>query len=342
MAHAMIRHLFPGSNTCAGFHGFYENLRSQAERCVILKGGPGVGKSTLMKDVGKHFEKLGEPVTYYHCSGDPGSLDGVMAHDSKFLIVDGTAPHVVDPTLPGAADGILNLGVCLDEKGLSAHREALEQVQTDISGCFSRAYRYLKAAETMRQDAAAVYEAAFSDQGRRSLENELVSLLPERPEGPVRHAFAQAITCQGVLQQMDSILTDGVYCLDVPWGFPVHSLLSPLFQAARNARLSADCYHDPLDGNKLSHLRVGEVVWITAVTGDHPIFAPELRQDVLRRETARLAFDRAVYDLALNQAVEALADAKSKHDQLERYYIDAMDYGRLSAIRQELMESLPR
>ena len=103
-----------------------------------------------------------------------------------------------------------------------------------------------------------------------------------------------------------------------------------------------DCYHDPLDGGRLLHLAVGSSLFTTAVVPDQPRFAPELDQAVLRREAARLAFDRAVYDLALNQGVEALAQAKEKHDQLERYYMDAMDYGRLSAIRQELMEALPR
>ena len=50
-------HLFPGGNTAAGFVGFFEDLRRQAQRTVILKGGPGVGKSTLMGKAGKQYEK---------------------------------------------------------------------------------------------------------------------------------------------------------------------------------------------------------------------------------------------------------------------------------------------
>ena len=57
-----VRHFFPGSNTGAGFVGFFENLRSQAGRTVILKGGPGVGKSSLMKAVGQHYEEKKTPV----------------------------------------------------------------------------------------------------------------------------------------------------------------------------------------------------------------------------------------------------------------------------------------
>lgn len=342
MANAKIRHLFPGSNTCAGFMGFFEDLRGRAQRAVILKGGPGVGKSTLMKEAGKHFENLDQPVTYYHCSGDPDSLDAVFAPAAGFLLLDGTAPHIVDPRLPGAADGILNLGVCLNERQLAAQREALGTLLGEISAAFARAYRYLSAARSLRADAAAVYDAALSPKARRALENELLALVPAGPEGGISHAFAQAITCQGVLQQVDSILTDTVYCLDTPWGFDAHALLSPLLSAAGRSRLETAAYHDPLDAGCLSHLALGSAVFTTAVMMDAPTFAPEMDAALLRREGPRLAFDRAVYDLTLNQAVESLAEAKARHDVLERYYVDAMDYGHLTAIKQEFLESLPR
>ena len=41
--------LFVGGNTAAGFVGYYPELMRHARRAVILKGGPGVGKSTLMR-----------------------------------------------------------------------------------------------------------------------------------------------------------------------------------------------------------------------------------------------------------------------------------------------------
>ena len=62
---------------------------------------------------------------------------------------------------------------------------------------------------------------------------------------------------------------------------------------------------------------------------------------VLRREASRLKFDRAVFDLCLNQAVDCLTDAKQTHDALERYYIDAMDYARLDEIKAAFLASLP-
>ena len=342
MVNEKIRHLFSGSNTCAGFMGFFEELRFRARRTVILKGGPGVGKSTLMKEAGKHFEQMDQPVIYYHCSGDPDSLDAMLAPESGFLMLDGTAPHIIDPRLPGARDCILNLGVCLNEKQLENQQIPLEKLFADISAAYSRAYRYLAAAKSLRNDAAAVYDAAFSKQSRRKLENELSSLAPATPAGNTLHAFAQAITCQGVVQQIDSILTDSVYCLDIPWAFDAHALLLPLLNDAQKEGLASSVYHDPLDAGCLSHLALGPVLFTTAIVPGAPVLSPDLDESLLRREAPRLAFDRAVYDLTLNQAIDALADAKALHDTLERYYIDAMDFARLSAIKQELMETLPR
>ena len=334
-------HLFPGGNTAAGFVGFFEDLRRQAARTVILKGGPGVGKSTLMGKVGKHYEKRGMAVGYYHCSGDPDSLDAVLVPQAGFLILDGTAPHIVDPVAPGAKDGILNLGACLDEEALAEHTEEIVALNREISACYAQAYRYLKAAKQLRDDAAAVYSAALPQAQKRMLEREWVSLLPSAEAGGETHAFAQAITWKGVLQRLDAVLTDTVYCLDVPWGFDADGVLEAVWQAAARRELSRAAYHDPLEAGKLAHVTVGGVCFTGVVTPGAAVFTPVFDPDALRREASRLAFDRAAFDLMRNQAVEALAQAKTRHDALERFYIDAMDYDRLEEIKAAFLDALP-
>lgn len=334
-------HLFPGGNTASGFVGFFEDLRRQAKRTVILKGGPGVGKSTLMGKVGKQYEKRGLTVGYYHCSGDPDSLDAVLVPQAGFLILDGTAPHIVDPIAPGAKDGILNLGVCLDEEALAENAEEIVALTKQISACYAQVYRYLKAAKQLRDDAAAVYSAAMPETQKRMLEREWVSLLPNAEAGGETHAFAQAITWKGVLQRLDAVLTDTTFCLDVPWGFDADSVLRPVWQAAERRGILRTAYHDPLEADKLAHVTVGGVCFTGVAAPGAAVFAPVFAPDVLRREASRLAFDRAAFDLMRNQAVEALAQAKGLHDTLERFYIDAMDYDRLDEIKAAFLDALP-
>ena len=87
-------HLFPGGNTIQGFFNYYQSILSDSglEKIYTIKGGPGVGKSTFMKDIAKHFESLGESVEYYHCSSDPDSLDGILLKERKYCLQTAQLP----------------------------------------------------------------------------------------------------------------------------------------------------------------------------------------------------------------------------------------------------------
>ena len=88
---------FLGANSPQGFYSLYDQLinPAQARAIYILKGGPGCGKSSLMRRVAQRAEEAGDRVEYIHCSGDPDSLDAIHLPARGAAIVDGTAPHVV-------------------------------------------------------------------------------------------------------------------------------------------------------------------------------------------------------------------------------------------------------
>ena len=48
------KHYFACGNTAKGFHNFFRNNIELLTKIFILKGGPGTGKSTLMKKLGKN------------------------------------------------------------------------------------------------------------------------------------------------------------------------------------------------------------------------------------------------------------------------------------------------
>jgi ABC-type lipoprotein export system ATPase subunit len=90
-----VKHIFPGGNTSQGFYSFFDSVLHNMDRIFIIKGGPGTGKSTLIRLVGMAMVDRGHDIEYLHCASDNDSLDGVVMTDLKVAIVDGTAPHGV-------------------------------------------------------------------------------------------------------------------------------------------------------------------------------------------------------------------------------------------------------
>ena len=90
---------FLGANSPTGFYSLYPELiqPERARTIYILKGGPGCGKSTLMRRVGARMEEEGLDTEYILCSGDPDSLDALLLPQLGVALVDGTAPHGMAP-----------------------------------------------------------------------------------------------------------------------------------------------------------------------------------------------------------------------------------------------------
>jgi hypothetical protein len=122
-----IKNYYAGGNTARGFHSLYESNLQGLECVYILKGGPGTGKSSLMKKIGNEWVEKGYDIEFLHCSSDNQSIDGVIIRSLKVGIVDGTAPHVIEPKTPGAVEQYINLGEAWDAKALSVEKKNIER-----------------------------------------------------------------------------------------------------------------------------------------------------------------------------------------------------------------------
>lgn len=71
-----VRRVYPGGNTYKGLYSFYDYILNQqsAKRIIVIKGGPGVGKSFFMKKLGADMLDRGFDVEYHHCSLDNKSV----------------------------------------------------------------------------------------------------------------------------------------------------------------------------------------------------------------------------------------------------------------------------
>ncbi len=88
----------------------------------------------------------GYDVEYHCCSSDNGSLDGVCIPQIGVALIDGTAPHIVDPKNPGAVDEIVHLGDFWDEDLLRQNKEAVLKSNQRVGRLFQSAYFSLREA----------------------------------------------------------------------------------------------------------------------------------------------------------------------------------------------------
>ena len=99
---------FAAANSGHGFYSFYASVfeGKEVQKRYIIKGGPGTGKSSFMRSVAEAAAERGMSVEEYRCSSDPASLDGVVL-DGRIVLLDGTAPHAVEPELAGVRDELI-------------------------------------------------------------------------------------------------------------------------------------------------------------------------------------------------------------------------------------------
>ena len=243
------KHFFLGGNTPKGFYSYYDYLLPQesARKIYCIKGGPGTGKSTLMKKVAEAALKKGADVEIAHCSSDPDSLDGVIIKPANVALVDGTSPHIVDPKTPGAVDIILNMGVCWDEDALRRHKEGIIRTNERIKEQFSRAYVYLASAHHLHNDIERISRDSIKNNVHSAFEeNILYREFAEIPitdvKGRVRKLFASGITPKGIMDYSNTVLEGyKVYTLK---GY-VGDTLQRICDIAVNRGFNAETYYCP-------------------------------------------------------------------------------------------------
>lgn len=354
-----IRRMFPGGNTSLGFFSFYDQIiKADAARVFLLKGGPGVGKSTFMRQIGETMLQEGYDLEYHHCSSDPSSLDALVIPKLQTAIIDGTAPHVVDPKNPGVVEEILNLGDFWNESGLKKDKDQIIQVNKKIKDCFNRAYTYLRIAGEIHKDLISLnqkavrleilYKLAAEIRGKIFGEN---SLTTHTFSTDHRKLFASAITPNGLVNYLETIFKAGngederIFILEGPPGCGKELILRNLLMATIEKGYGTETFYCPLHPEKPEHLYLPQLK--TGVISSHyphkyagnkgaevinlaPLLLPgdELAKEAMRE-------DELVYDDLLEKAISWLKRAKNLHDKLEAFYIPHMDFADLEELRKK-------
>ena len=97
MPQGKMRKVFPGSNSAYGFYSFYDQIiDDDATRIYVIKGGPGVGKSTFMGNIARRLLHSGFDVEFHCCSADNNSLDGIVIPSLNIAVLTGPAARTLN------------------------------------------------------------------------------------------------------------------------------------------------------------------------------------------------------------------------------------------------------
>ncbi len=352
-----VREYFPGSNTPEGFFSYYDYILNsrEANRIIVLKGGPGTGKSTFMKRVATHFLSLGYDIELLHCSSDPDSLDGVCVRDAGFLILDGTAPHVVDPKAPGAVDEIINLGNCWDKEKMLRCKNTIIDTNEKISEKFARAYRYLEAAKSLQEQISRDLSLLTDDLGiKAEMLDAAKRIVPDGgngKEGHERKAFLSAITPLGRVNYIDTFVKNAecVYSIEAEFVPDSGKFMTGIAQLLLQNGVDIHTFYCPMSPDKkLEHIYVPQSgLFITTQNTYHRAksaeneYVTDLNKYVKMRDvTLDTVSDMEFYNLLINRASDTIAEAKELHDELEKNYIPNMDFDMVETLYTNLIESI--
>lgn len=353
-------HYFLGGNTSQGFYSHFNYIISQKEatRIICLKGGPGTGKSSLMKKLAKTYIDKGFDVEFHHCSSDSDSLDGILIKKLNVALLDGTAPHMIDPKNPGAVDDIVNMGICLKEDNFKNLKNDILKVNTEIGNTFRRAYRFFASAKSLYEDWYTFNNDALDIYRINLLKEKLkADILPDTLKAPgnERHLFATGFTPKGIVTYIPTLINDlsKVYVLKGGPGTGKTDVLQYISDEAIKRGFNVEILHTPLWPEKIEHIIIPELS--TAIVTANEINKMEfegqgeiydmndfLDQDYIGYHLSSILDVRSVFYILLQKGLDCIKNAKALHDDLEEFYVPNMDFSKADEIYNELLNKLKK
>ncbi len=339
---------FAAANSGKGFVSYYAQIfeRDGIRKRYILQGGPGTGKSSFMRRIAEHAEGRGMDVVYYSCSSDPDSLDGLIL-DGRIAILDGTAPHTVDPRFPGARDEIVNLGEFWDGEALGRSYNEIVSLGALKESAYRRAYRFLSAAMEVARVNQELVLPALKEKKMEAAAERLSRIIPKGSGYSLTPALSGSIGMKGVARlNTYERLASRLYIVDDTYGLGAYFLLR-MMEIARQGDCAVAVSYQPLMPelpDALLFLDSG----ICFVLGEGDADRWEGRVNMKRFVSAEALTDikveyrvnKRLQDALQTSAVEALSDAGRYHFELERIYVSCMDFDALGKFTRSFCQKI--
>ena len=351
-------HFFAAANTYDGFLSFFSDIfdSDELQKITVLKGGPGVGKSTLMKNIAKEAQNLGFTPECYHCSSDPFSLDGVLVKEKSFAVIDGTAPHAFEPKYAGAKGRILNLGEAWDTSVLEREKEKIKSLSCEKDDCFRRAYALFGAAENLIKDETSISAKCLQKEKAVRACDKFSSKYFKNGSfhTKVKRVFTSALGKEGRVRffTFENESVNKYFVKDVKKTAPL--FFSLLYENAlgRVNEMYVGC--GELNPERINCLYFPSLSLCVSLYDDEYCLELEKEQKdykiinlgrffdltAYRKNRAKYRFAEKCEKSLMKEAFSELKEAGALHEKLEEIYGEATDYEKITLFGEKLMKEL--
>ena len=353
------KHFFVCGHTAKGFSNLFSTNIQPLSKLYILKGGPGTGKLPFLEKLGKALEDRLFNVEYVRCPSDPDSLDGVLIPELGVGIVDGTSPHVIEPTAPGAIEEYVNLGESWDTDKLAIHTTEILDLQDKIRHCYENAYSEFAKGLKVHDEWEKIYienmDFSKANQLTEEVIHKLLGTTMLDKTSCIKHRFFGGPTHYGPMDFVENI-TENIstrYFIKGRPGSGKSTMLKKILENARHRGLDVEVYHCGFDPDSLDMLLFPELdLSIFDSTAPHEYY-PRRDGDnvidmyaqlikVLTDELYELELVDLVarYKSFIREGTTHLTLAKRFRDELEHIYYEATDFKVIDKIYDGLYQKI--
>ena len=347
---------FLGANNKNKYCSLFGEIYNPYEKgCnIILKGGPGTGKSTLMKKVAKKLDEKGYFIERGFCSADPSSLDAVTAPEIAFSIFDGTSPHVIEPTLPGVTEHIVDLGKAWNRNILKEHINEIGELTKANKLQHKKVADFMRAAAHIETQGVLIC-SGFTDKekvlryAKRLCARYLVAKKGGQ-KGKLKKRFLSGITPEGVkvFHETPVALSERIITIEDEYnavspviveyfckealekGYDVYACFCPLFPEYK-------LEHIIIPDLKLTLFTENSYHYSIDDEGKRVHVSRFFNVDAYDKNKEKLKFLKKAKKELIDECVKKLILAKDIHDKLEEYYINATDFGVIDEIGERIL-----
>lgn len=330
----MKQKYFMGASTGWGFKTeFYNEYKDYYG--YFIKGGPGTGKSTMMKRIAEEFSE--ENISVYSCSSDPQSVDAIVFEDKHIFFADATPPHENNPKLPFVTGEIIDLATGLDASKLNEVKEEAVYLNNQNKACHNTVKKYLSVIGEIQdkiieigkeyannEKVKMIFEDLYDKYFKRNISKIGKSLCRQRiaytPSG--KKCFLPD-DCR-VIVLKDNLLYSGLSILNkikekaVEDGFFIEKTKT----LTQNLFAENMLYFPEINLGVCAEQNLpDEIIKMAQIINLNEVYDIEIQQDV----KAFADYQSKLVAEMEEKAVSTLCNALKIHDDLEKLYIDAID-----------------